>query len=204
LKRNDTPLIEQPEKWVRKNYRQDCTEQVHRPPTNAIDLELADEFATALEGVENNDLIAALVVTGAGSCFSAGLDLKAVPTYDRAQQQAMVMQVERASRQEQLALLRAHPDLGTRAKVSDASRAEQEGAGLDRLTEEEFIRLNDQNAAYRERFGFPFLLAVKGITKQEVLRALEERGRASRDAEFAEALRQAYRIARFRLEAAVS
>jgi len=118
--------------------------------------------------------------------------------------QAMVMQVERASRQEQLALLRAHPDLGTRAKVSDASRAEQEGAGLDRLTEEEFIRLNDQNAAYRERFGFPFLLAVKGITKQEVLRALEERGRASRDAEFAEALRQAYRIARFRLEAAVS
>jgi len=117
---------------------------------------------------------------------------------------AMVSQLVLAKSEEQLALLRAHPDLGTRAKVSDASRAEQEGAGLDRLTEEEFIRLNDQNAAYRERFGFPFLLAVKGITKQEVLRALEERGRASRDAEFAEALRQAYRIARFRLEAAVS
>ena len=67
--------------------------RIDRPPANAIDLELADEFATALEGVENNDSIAALVVTGAGSCFSAGLDLKAVPTYDRAQQQAMVMQV---------------------------------------------------------------------------------------------------------------
>jgi enoyl-CoA hydratase len=69
--------------------------RIDRPPANAIDLELADEFATALEGVENNDSIAALVVTGAGSCFSAGLDLKAVPTYDRAQQQAMVMQVNR-------------------------------------------------------------------------------------------------------------
>jgi enoyl-CoA hydratase len=69
--------------------------RIERPPANAIDLELADEFATALEGIETNDDIGALIVTGAGNCFSAGLDLKVVPTYDRAQQQAMVMQVNR-------------------------------------------------------------------------------------------------------------
>ena len=69
--------------------------RIDRPPANAIDLDLANEFATALEGVEASDGIAALVVTGAGNCFSAGLDLKALPTYDQAQQQAMVMQVNR-------------------------------------------------------------------------------------------------------------
>jgi len=69
--------------------------RIDRPPANAIDLDLADEFATALEGVETTDDIGALIVTGAGNCFSAGLDLKVVPTYDRAQQQAMVMQVNR-------------------------------------------------------------------------------------------------------------
>jgi enoyl-CoA hydratase/carnithine racemase len=69
--------------------------RVDRPPANAIDLDLANEFATALEAIESTDGIGALIVTGAGSCFSAGLDLKVVPTYDRAQQQAMVMQVNR-------------------------------------------------------------------------------------------------------------
>src|SRR5712692_4636508 len=83
---------------------------------------------------------------------------------------AMVAQVAAASYEEQLALLLAHPDLGTRARVSDASREEQAGAGVDRLTGEEIARLD----AYRERFGFPFLFAVKSGTKQDMLRALEE------------------------------
>ena len=117
---------------------------------------------------------------------------------------AMVAQVEAASREEQLALLRAHPDLGTRARVSDASRGEQAGAGLDRLTPEEFARLTEWNSGYRDRFGFPFLFAVKGSTKHDILRALGERRGASQEAEFREALRQVYRIARFRLEGALS
>ena len=69
--------------------------RIDRPPANAIDLVLAGEFAAALEGIETDGGISALVVTGAGSCFSAGLDLKVVPTYDREQQQSMVMQVNR-------------------------------------------------------------------------------------------------------------
>jgi 2-oxo-4-hydroxy-4-carboxy-5-ureidoimidazoline decarboxylase len=108
--------------------------------------------------------------------------------------------VDAATEAEQLALLRAHPDLGTKARVSDVSSAEQQGAGLDRLDAAEFARLQQLNADYRARFGFPFLFAVKGSTKHDVLAALDARGRAPKDVEFAEALRQVYKIARFRLE----
>jgi enoyl-CoA hydratase/carnithine racemase len=69
--------------------------RIDRPPANAIDLDLANEFANALDGIENDGGIRALVVTGTGKCFSAGLDLKAIPAYDRAQQESMVMQVNR-------------------------------------------------------------------------------------------------------------
>jgi 2-oxo-4-hydroxy-4-carboxy-5-ureidoimidazoline decarboxylase len=112
---------------------------------------------------------------------------------------AMIAQVEAASPQEQLALLRAHPDLGARARISAASTEEQAGAGLDRLTPEEFERLHRLNAAYRDKFGFPFLFAVKGSTKHDILEALERRLEAALEAEFREALRQVHRIAEFRL-----
>lgn len=113
---------------------------------------------------------------------------------------AMTGQVEHATAGERLALLQAHPDLGTRARLSAASTEEQAGAGLDNLTQSEFDLLHRLNAAYRRQFGFPFLLAVKGSTKQEVLRALEARLESPREDEYREALRQVYRIARFRLE----
>lgn len=113
---------------------------------------------------------------------------------------AMVRSVEDATEQEQLGLLRAHPDLGTRAHVSDASAGEQRGAGLDQLTADECARLQRLNDEYRIRFGFPFLFAVKGSTRHDVLAALEARAGRTRDEEFAEALHQVYKIARFRLE----
>jgi 2-oxo-4-hydroxy-4-carboxy-5-ureidoimidazoline decarboxylase len=112
----------------------------------------------------------------------------------------MTGQVDRATREECLALLQAHPDLGARARLSEASTAEQSGAGLDSLTLTEFDQLQRLNASYRSRFGFPFLLAVKGSTKYDVLRALQARMENSPEDEFREALRQVYRIARFRLE----
>ena len=113
---------------------------------------------------------------------------------------AMTQVVADASEAEQQALLRAHPDLGTRARISEASTGEQRGAGLDRLTPDEFARLRRLNDEYRERFGFPFLFAVKGSTKHDVLAALEARVTRMREEEFAEALQQVYKIARFRLE----
>jgi len=113
---------------------------------------------------------------------------------------AMIEQVERATPAERLVLLEAHPDLGARARLSEASSVEQSGAGLDSLTPVEFEQLQRINTAYRARFGFPFLLAVKGSTKHDVLRALQARMEATPENEYREALRQVYRIARFRLE----
>ena len=118
--------------------------------------------------------------------------------------QAMMAEVSASSRDEQLGLLRAHPDLGTRARMAAASAGEQAGAGLDRLTPSEFERLRALNTAYREKFGFPFLFAVKGSTKQALLAALAARLLATVDEEFAEALRQVSRIAWFRLQDVVT
>jgi OHCU decarboxylase len=112
---------------------------------------------------------------------------------------AMVAEVERATPDQQLALLRAHPDLGARAAMAPASVAEQSGAGLDTLSAVEFEHLRDLNLAYSTKFGFPFILAVKGAGKREVFAALESRYPNTPAEEFREALRQVYRIARFRL-----
>ena len=112
----------------------------------------------------------------------------------------MVSEVDSAGGELQLALVRAHPDLGTRARMSTASASEQSGAGLASLSAADFDRLQALNAAYRRRFEFPFLYAVKGSTTCEILVALEARLVRSKDEELAEALRQVYRIAWFRLE----
>lgn len=112
---------------------------------------------------------------------------------------AMVDQVTQATREEQLALLCAHPDLGASRKMSEASVGEQSGAGLDRLTPKEYEGLKELNAAYREKFGFPFILAVKGATHRDIWKALVQRFARTREEEFRTALEQVHRIAHFRL-----
>jgi OHCU decarboxylase len=118
--------------------------------------------------------------------------------------EALSRQMLGATRDEQLMLLRSHPDLGTRVRMSDSSTGEQADAGLDRLSPVQFETLQRLNREYRERFGFPFLFAVKGSTVSDIVNSLEKRRSASSDDEFEEALRQVSRIARFRLEAAIS
>lgn len=121
------------------------------------------------------------------------------PTVD-ALHDAMVRVVAAAAEHEARALLNAHPDLGTRLRMTDESTAEQAGAGLDRLSPEDFTRLRKANEAYRARFGFPFIYAVRGSTTGPILASIESRLTHNADEEFAEALRQVYRIARFRLD----
>ena len=106
----------------------------------------------------------------------------------------------RAPRADQLALLRAHPDLAGRAAIAEESKREQAGAGLGTLTPEEFGRFSDLNARYRDHFGFPFILAVKGATKSDILAAFAERIDNDPAAELATALAQVCRIFRFRIE----
>jgi 2-oxo-4-hydroxy-4-carboxy-5-ureidoimidazoline decarboxylase len=112
----------------------------------------------------------------------------------------MVDVVAAASPEEQLALIRAHPDLGARARMCTASEGEQVGAGLDRLSAADFERLQRLNTLYREKFGFPFLYAVKGSGAQQILEAMESRLAETPARERATALQQIYRIAQFRLE----
>ena len=109
-----------------------------------------------------------------------------------------------AARDEQLAVLRAHPDLAGRAAVigalTEASGREQAGAGLDRLTPEEFERFTALNAAYKERFGIPFIFAVEGATAAMILAAFEERRANGRELELENATDNVCRIMRFRIE----
>ena len=104
----------------------------------------------------------------------------------------------------QLALLRAHPDLAGKAKLTDDSKHEQAGAGLDRLTPEEFGHFTELNTAYKSRFGFPFIFAVRGASKQQIIANFEERVDNSKAEEFETALRHVTQIFRFRLEDRVS
>jgi len=105
---------------------------------------------------------------------------------------------------EKLALVRAHPDLAGRAavagEIAEESKREQAGAGLDKLTAEEFARFTELNDAYRARFQFPFILAVKGASKHQILESFRKRLGSDPEAELAMAIRQVARIVTFRIE----
>lgn len=112
--------------------------------------------------------------------------------------------VRAANRDAQLKLIREHPDLATKAKLTDDSTKEQAGAGLNTLTAEEFARFTALNEAYKTKFGFPFIFAVKGATKHMILQAFEDRVNNDQETEFAAAIAQVCRIFRFRIEDRVS
>ncbi|GGF81449.1 uricase [Paenibacillus albidus] len=104
-----------------------------------------------------------------------------------------------AERGQVAALLSAHPDLATRLQVTPLSAAEQRGAGLDRLTPEEFTLLNELKRKYTDKFKFPFILAVRGKTKDEIIEAIGKRVHRSRDEEWAQAQAEIGHITGFRL-----
>jgi 2-oxo-4-hydroxy-4-carboxy-5-ureidoimidazoline decarboxylase len=104
-----------------------------------------------------------------------------------------------ASEAERLRLIRAHPDLAGRAAMAEESRKEQAGAGLDRLSADEFARFTELNSQYRERFGIPFILAIKGATRHQILESFASCLGNDRDTELANSLDQVCRIVGFRL-----
>ncbi|MGN6464222.1 MAG: 2-oxo-4-hydroxy-4-carboxy-5-ureidoimidazoline decarboxylase, partial [Rhizobiaceae bacterium] len=108
-----------------------------------------------------------------------------------------------ASEKERLGVLTSHPDLaGNRAqakRLTSSSTSEQASAGLDALTDEEKRRFIELNEAYITKFGFPFIIAVRGLTKADIMTAFESRLRNRREEEFAAACRQVERIALLRL-----
>ncbi|MEM9750833.1 MAG: 2-oxo-4-hydroxy-4-carboxy-5-ureidoimidazoline decarboxylase [Pseudomonadota bacterium] len=118
---------------------------------------------------------------------------------------AMRAAVNAAPKDQRLELIRAHPELAGKAAIAgemaDASKREQAGAGLDQCSPEEYQAFQDLNGAYNEKFGFPFIIAVKGLGRAEILDAFRARLDNAPEAEFDEAIAQIHRIAGFRIEA---
>ena len=113
----------------------------------------------------------------------------------------MVAVVANSGTEHQLALLRAHPELGRTGPLTASSSAEQGGMGLDRLAAEEAAAFDSLNSAYRVRFGFPFIIAVRGQRdRAAILAALSQRIQHSPAQEMAAALAEVAKIARFRLD----
>ncbi|MET4663576.1 2-oxo-4-hydroxy-4-carboxy-5-ureidoimidazoline decarboxylase [Sphingomonas sp. PvP056] len=116
----------------------------------------------------------------------------------------LIAVVAAATRDEQLALIRAHPELAGKAAIdrtlTDASAAEQASAGLDRLTPEDYAHFHALNAAYTARFDFPFIICVRRTDKAGILAAMERRLAHDRDSEIATALGEIGEIVRLRLE----
>ena len=116
---------------------------------------------------------------------------------------AMCAVVARSDATQQLDLIRAHPQLAGKAAIAGeltlASSQEQSGAGLLHCSPAEYARLTELNAAYQQRFGFPFILAVRGHDRSSIIANLAQRLQHEPAAEHAEALRQIGRIAAFRL-----
>jgi OHCU decarboxylase len=128
-----------------------------------------------------------------------------VPLTAKGVHEAMVSVFRQASHKERLGVLRAHPDLAGKLAIAggltEDSRNEQAGAGLDRLSPQEHARFTELNDAYTEKFGFPFIIAVKGLDKHEILDAFERRIHNSPEQEFETAAAQVERIASLRLAA---
>lgn len=115
----------------------------------------------------------------------------------------MVTAVSAMTEAEKLALIQAHPDLGSKAKMAEASVSEQAGAGLDKLSVEEYDRFQSLNRSYREKFNFPFIVAVKKRTKTSILEVFKQRLDNSFETEMQQAVAEICEIARFRIESVI-
>ena len=152
-------------------------------------------FVTAFGGIfEHSSWIA-------DRAYALGLG----PTHDSADgiHSALCRMFRSASHDERLGVLTAHPDLAGKlasaGRLTAESTAEQAGAGLDALTDDERTTFQNLNAQYVEKHGFPFIIAVRDHTKASIMAAFEKRIAHDTDAEFATACRQVERIAEFRL-----
>ncbi|MCU0527320.1 MAG: 2-oxo-4-hydroxy-4-carboxy-5-ureidoimidazoline decarboxylase [Elainella sp. Prado103] len=155
---------------------------------------------------ELNQLDQPAFVTALGSIFEDTPQIAAQVWHQRPfantadLHQKMIEQVDRMSSAEKLQLIQAHPDLGSRTKMAEASVREQTEVGLDRLPPALYDRFHHLNQAYRQQFGFPFIIAVKNHTIDSILTAFETRLQHNLEAEMSQALAEIAQIAAFRLQ----
>ncbi len=181
----------------------------------ATRLEIAEHWAAThppRDRVRPSQMSRADFVSAFGSIFEhspwvaeRAFERELGPTHDTATgvHAALAAVFRSATENERLGVLTAHPDLAGKLaaakRLTDASTAEQASAGLDALTDEERARFTQLNAAYTEKHGFPFIIAVKDNTKASILAAFETRIGNDRATEFATACKQVERIAELRL-----
>ena len=128
------------------------------------------------------------------------------PSHDTPEGLATVLTdiVDTATSQQKLDLILAHPDLAGKAaqagELTTESSTEQSGAGIGLCNAEEYEQFQKFNQAYRAKFKFPFIMAVKGANRHQILKSFEQRLPNSYEVEFKQALQQIHKIARFRLE----
>lgn len=168
--------------------------QLHLQQLNAL---AVDDFVAALGGIfEHSPWVTAKVC--AARPF-ANID---------ALHAAMIEAVRSSPLHRRLDLLRAHPELAGRlaraGDLTDDSLAEQASTGLNRLNAAQFQRFDELNRAYREKFGFPFIIAVKEHNKEGIVQSFESRLDNTLDTEIENALGQVFRITRLRLELLVT
>jgi len=111
--------------------------------------------------------------------------------------------VDDASKIEKLSLIRAHPELGKKLKqtkkLTKFSQEEQKSVGLDQCTEEEYKILTNLNKEYRSKFEFPFIIAVKGLSKNYIIENMKKRVKNSQEEEFKTAISEIHKIAKLRI-----
>jgi OHCU decarboxylase len=173
--------------------------------SDGIAAEVSVTSVEALNAASAEAFVAAVGFAFEDSPWIARAAYERRPFEDRAALlRAMTAVVAAANEERQVALIAAHPDLAGRVaregRLTAASRSEQSAAGLDRLEPDELARFEALNAAYRERFGFPFVICAREQTKATILAALEARAQHSRAAEIATALAEIANVARLRLE----
>ncbi len=165
----------------------------HRIPLDRLNAMPAAEFVAALGGVfEHAAWVAEEAAPG-----------RPYPTVE-ALHEGMLRALAGAPADKQLAFIRTHPELGSRVKQADLtafSQAEQGSLGLDSLSEEEFARFSNFNAAYRDKFGIPFIVCVRRHTRDSILAQYERRLMNEPDGERAAALQEIGFITRLRLAA---
>ena len=117
----------------------------------------------------------------------------------------MKNEVDNSSENLKLKLLRSHPELGIKkneiSSLTQSSQAEQKSAGLDQCSEEEYEEIKSLNRLYKEKFDFPFIIAVKGLNRSDIIKSMKNRVKNNYQEEFSTAINEVHKIAKIRLDA---
>ena len=117
----------------------------------------------------------------------------------------MKNEVDISSENLKLKLLRSHPELGIKkneiSSLTQSSQEEQKSAGLDQCSQEEYEEIKSLNKLYKEKFDFPFIIAVKGLNRSDIINSMKNRVNNNYEEEFATAINEVHKIAKIRLDA---